>query len=266
MDPVAQLEAEWQGLCQGPLRRAFPRWQSAQPALARFESPGGLLAFLQREQPAATDPPLLALLSLARGDPLAGRVCLQALLPALKALAARIVHPRERRAELWELLLGHAWEVISAYPAHRVRRVAANVVLDVLHATTRELRRAQLEAAPLRPELTADRSSPLPLAEGRLARALAGGVLGAAELELIALTRLDGVPLQQLALELGVAYPALLKRRQRAEARLRSALEREAAVRTEGLPILTSGEERRPAGEAARRRPDSVVVSDASAP
>ena len=73
-----------------------------------------MLRFLHDNPPAETNEPLLALLTLARDDRLAGRFLLQAILPALKSQAKRIVHPAAFRDEVWELLLFYAWEAILA--------------------------------------------------------------------------------------------------------------------------------------------------------
>jgi len=253
VDPVSQLEAEWRSLAPGAIARAFPGWQEARPELRRFASPAQLLAFLQREPAEVTDAPLYAMLALAGRDGLAGRLCLQAILPALKTQAARIVHRRESREELWELLLAFAWERICRYPGARVHRVAANVVLDVLHETTRELRRGgPALPAPHAARLGspgAEPSEPERLGaaavEGLLETAVRAGAIAGAEAELILLTRVDGLALALVAERLGVSYDALLKRRQRAEARLRARVERPAPVRKTPLPILTSGGEPR---------------------
>src|SRR5207249_270690 len=111
----------------------------------RFDSGRRLLFFLNSSRPEETDVPLLALLSLAREDRVAGRLVLQAILPALKSQAERIAYEPRWRDEVWELLLFFAWQAVCAYPIERRRiRVAANLVLQVLHDTTRELRPASL--------------------------------------------------------------------------------------------------------------------------
>jgi len=241
MDPISDLEREWQTIAPGELARAFPVWQEARPALRRFASAARLLSFLQSSSPAETDAPLHALLGLAAHDRLAGRLCLQAILPALKSQSTRIAHAPDRHEELQALLLAHAWAAIRSYPVTRTRRVAANVVLQVLHDSTRELRR--LSAAASGPREDASDSGPFgssleqagelaaappapPLGvEGLLAEAVAAAAIDRSDAELILLTRVDGVALRTLAASRGVSRDALLKRRQRAEARLRSRIE-----------------------------------------
>jgi DNA-directed RNA polymerase specialized sigma24 family protein len=234
VDPILQLEGEWPSLSRGALAEALPGWRGREPALARFESPACVLASLRRGS-SANDATLLALLRLASSDPLAGRLCLQAILPALKSQAARLARGSRRREELWELLLAHAWEAIRLYPAARERRVAANLVLEVLHQTTRELRRQErgtgvAGGAFAAVELEQARAFEAPAvahpcgAEGLVRSACERTAAGRADAELILLTRLDGRRLQQLAELQGTSYDALRKRRQRAEERLRAQL------------------------------------------
>jgi len=276
MDPISELEREWQTLAGGELARAFPAWQQAQPALRRFASARRLLSFLQSSPSAETDAPLHALLELAARDRLAGRLCLQAILPALKSQSARIAHAPGRHEELQALLLAHAWAAICAYPGARRRRVAANVVLQVLHDSTRELRRLAAPASGAREEgrgrgslvsdlEQADRHAAPPPArplgvEGLLAAAVAATAIERADAELILLTRVDGVALATLAASRGVSRDALLKRRQRAEARLRARIVAERGVRKAPVSVLTSGEgSKRPGRLAESRQPASAV-------
>ena len=185
---------------------------------------------------AQTDKVLLALLTLAREDARAGRLVLQAILPALKKQAERINKRRGRRDEVWELLLFYAWQSICAYPLRRGSRVAANLVLQVLHDTTRELyhphshREQPLSDHDLDELLTrnscpdVDGCEP-PNMEGSVMDALVARVIGERDAELILKSRIDGVRLRLLARASGVSYHALRQRRQRAEAQLRLLLE-----------------------------------------
>jgi DNA-directed RNA polymerase specialized sigma24 family protein len=272
-----QLDREWPLLTQRPLRQALPDWQRKQPQLCRFSSVPQLLRFLHTTPPADTNEPLLALLTLARSDQLAGRFLLQAILPALKSQAKRIVHPVELRDELWELLLFYAWDAIRNYPVERRRRsVAANLVLQVLHDTTRELRRANAHHSH---EVTgplygyALRTIASPTSEQRVMAApgqpvwataldaetfilatVAAGRIGEEDADLILRTRIDGIPLRAIASLLGVGYDALRKRRQRAERHLRALLVESGHVPTvpeKGLIAST-------AGKHNRRRPDAT--------
>ena len=247
MNAAAQLDQEWPTLAQRQLKDALPAWQRDQRVLRSFTSPQQLLCFLHSNPPAGTNAPLLALLTLARDDRLAGRFLLQAILPALKSQVTRIVYPLALRDEVWELLLFYAWEAICTYPTERRRRsVAANLVLQVLHDTTRELRRTDahrddeetgrhyddalgivpatngalwLLIAPDRPVGT----DPID-AETFLLAAARGGWIAERDAELILQNRVDGIPLRIVAQASGVGYEALRKRRQRAERQLRRLL------------------------------------------
>jgi hypothetical protein len=177
---------------------------------------------------------------------------LQAILPALKAQAERISRDSDRRDEVWELLLFYAWEAICNYPLCRRLRVAANLVLQVLHDTTRELYRPhnQHEEEPFAHDdldelLTragfehldgpALRSAEVPVMS-----AVAARVIGKRDAELILQSRVDAVPLRRLARTSGASYHALRQRRQRAEARLRTLLDAKRNVSKAPLLDLTS--------------------------
>jgi hypothetical protein len=259
MDVAYRLDCEWPRLARTDVARAMRSWQIRQRELRRFGTPRQLLLFLHSAPAEQTDSPLLALLALARDEPLAGRTLLQVLLPALKTRADRIVYPSQLREEVWELLLYSAWEAICCYPLERRRvRVAANLVLQVVHRTTRELRRtlhgvladqpdlswlcpasstdedstAIGDTAPVEPTATRARIG----AEAVVLAGVAANVISPADADLILRTRVDGIRLRVLARTLGLNYDALLKRRQRAESTLRSLLLFDPDVRKE--PVL----------------------------
>jgi hypothetical protein len=246
---VAQLELEWPLLARRELAVALARWRRRQPALRRFQRTEDLLAFLHGAAAPESDAPLVALLVLAGDDRDAGRFVLQAILPALKAQARRLATHATARDELWELLLFHAWEAICTYPVTRRRRVAANLVLQVLHDTSRELRRGshiEIRAAkPPTPTTRAHARSARQVVSGppprRLVRAaVMAGVIRRRDAALILTTRLRNAELHRLAHHSGVSYEALLKRRQRAERALRMWPPLRANVRNRTPGVLTS--------------------------
>lgn len=246
---VAQLEQEWPLLARRELALAFARWRANQPSLRRFQRPEELLVFLHGAAPDQSDGPLLALLVLAADDRAAGRFVLQAILPALKAQARRLATRSTPREELWELLLFHAWEAICTYPVTRRHRVAANLVLQVLHDTSRELKRSpQIAArtaargpsfrhARVRP---AQRAASGPPPRRLLHAAITAGVIRRRDAALILRTRLGDAELRRLAHSAGISYQALLKRRQRAEQALRRWPPLRANVRNHRPAVLTS--------------------------
>jgi DNA-directed RNA polymerase specialized sigma24 family protein len=225
-DLIEQLEAEWPLLAAGALQPRLRAWAASDPALAGFATPQQLLRNLRglRGRPRAEDAILAALVRQAQSDPLAARVVLQALLPGLKALAGRIMLEAGEREELWSALLAHCWERIRRYPIERrPARIAANVLLDTLKKTTRELKRQRHlrdhEGGEAPPDQIAfarlDRD-----VERLVQRAIAAAAISSEEAELILRTRIDGSDLHELADEIGVAYHTLKVRRLRAEKRL----------------------------------------------
>lgn len=266
LNVVHQLEQEWPALLERQLAPAFIRWRSAQPPLRHFEQPSQLLRFLHAAPSSATDEPLLALLILARNDTVAGRFVLQAVLPALKAQAQRLARRRVPHDELWELLLFYAWQAIRTYPvARRCRTVAANLVLQVLHDTTRELDRCRRPAHTRRPCPIGDHGLPINAVACRRPRrsparraflvlaAVRANVISRRDATLILRSRFQDIPLSVLAEEAGVPYQALLKRRQRAEQTLREWSRVQGNVRNRSRKVLTSS------GHQRRRRPERVA-------
>lgn len=268
IDPVDQLDREWQQLCSGRLRLKLRQWAEHEPALAPFVEPATLIRFLRHPGPwAARDALLRALLFRARVEPLAGRVVLEALLPGLKRLAERVILDARDRDELWSLLLAYAWEQIRSYPLERrPSRIAANLLLDTRrktldeflrerartrfrpddvkaprarrHAAHREFPAALPSTAPSRPQAQGD-------VDALLRGAVEAGAISSEEAELIARTRIDGAALHDLAATAGVAYHTLNVRRIRAERRLLLFLGHVARTRS-----AAEGRE----GEAARAR------------
>jgi hypothetical protein len=264
---VLNLEQEWTLLARRELAIALARWRGNQPSLRRFQRTEDLLLFLHGSAPHESDAPLLALLVLAADDRAAGRFVLQAILPALKTQARRLATRSTPREELWELLLFHAWEAICTYPVtRRHRRVAANLVLQVLHDTSRDLRRSshtEARAADRTPSRQRARVRSAKAAPGppprRLVRAaVTAGVIRRRDAALILRTRLRDAELRRLARSSGVSYEALLKRRQRAEEALRTWPPLRANVRNRRPGVLTStahAGSRAPTRPCHRRRP-----------
>jgi len=159
---------------------------------------------------------------------------LQAFLPALKTLSQRIIHPAERSDEVWELLFFYAWETICGYPTvTRQRSVAANLVLQILHDTTRALRKENDQRAGQTPAATSD-------AQALVLAAVDTGVIAAYEAELVLRTRFDGERLRRVAETERVSYTALRMRRLRTERRLRDQLPEISDVTFSGFSDHTS--------------------------
>lgn len=252
MNAVTQLEQEWPLLAGRAFREALPRWQQRRRALRGFDSPRHLLRFLQSAGPEQTDPVLLALLALARTDRLAGRFVLQAILPALKRQVERLYRGPASFEELVELVLFYTWQAICCYPLPRRRHVAANLVLQVLHDTTREFDRPYRWRERVCPATTLEllnlhvrhgqlTAPSLPHDERLLAEAVEAGVIVGEDAQLILATRIDGVGLQLLAELHSLSYELLKKRRLRAEDALRAWLKRKEFVPKRGASVLTYG-------------------------
>ena len=232
-DPISQLEREWHTLRLRIRPDVYGRWCARQPALHGFSNVDALVRFLHDDGDAAArergrkDELLGGLVALARDDTLAGRVVLQALLPGLKQAAARRLFEQRERDAFWESLLAHTWTRIRTYPLElRPRSIAANVLLDSIQRTLRELQRERRRQR--RHDLTSDDpaagSHHLPggLDEPELVLrdAVRAQAIAAAEARLIYLVRLERRSLAEAAAHEGLAYNVARVRLQRAERRL----------------------------------------------
>jgi DNA-directed RNA polymerase specialized sigma24 family protein len=233
--PLVALEREWLVLARGRLRLALRVWSAHETALARFETPDRLIAFLwnRRVRPAEKDAVLLALLRLARREELASQVVLRAMLPGLKALARRLLkrgpngeEPVLDREAVWELLFLEMLGRIKTYPLERrPGKVAANLLGDVKHAAYAKLDRARTELEelpeeePLKPD-TILRPRPGVDVEEPMRRAVAARAITATDAELLLLIGVDGLGLRESAERLGLPYNLARIRVQRARKRL----------------------------------------------
>jgi hypothetical protein len=97
------LDAEWAVVGTGAAARvAFGRWAMVEPALAGMASPAEAVRWCRAATPSAAAAVLGALLRHA-GEPLAARAVLQAVVPALRTLAARRVGgSRQLTRQTWE--------------------------------------------------------------------------------------------------------------------------------------------------------------------
>jgi DNA-directed RNA polymerase specialized sigma24 family protein len=109
------------------------------------------------------------------------------------------------------------------YPlAQRPRHIAANVLLDTLKRTMRELERERRRRG--RSDADAEPAAPAPDPRAEIARvlleAVSAGAISQLEARIIFETRIEECPLAELASELGLTYNACKIRRQWAEQRL----------------------------------------------
>jgi DNA-directed RNA polymerase specialized sigma24 family protein len=226
--PLELLARDWPVVLRGPLRRRFAAWCEAEPALARFTDAGAVVRFLQGagcfEQ---KDAALLALLVRARFEALAGRVVLEAIRPGLLGLLGRLPREPAWREEAQAVMLAAAWRRIRRYPVERrTQRVAANLLLDTLHDTTRAIGKLASAAAGTAPwsalaekHVAADEQVDGDV-DALLDDAVKAGAISGVEAELILASRIDGASLHALAHAAGVSYNTMKLRRQRAERRL----------------------------------------------
>jgi hypothetical protein len=215
---IEQLEREWTRLAVD--RRAARRLQAACAAAGGASDLGELERYV-RESPAAdADQVLVALVGPASaGGQLEARVLVHLLLPGVRRLARRwwALGDREERAAA---AVAAVWHRICSYRLdRRPGKVAANILMDA----EKELRRAV--AAQSRPvaELPLEYPAPTPQQPAALelvdvlGSAVDDGVLTLSDAQLIAASRIAGVPLTDVAAVRRTPARTLQRRRRDAE-------------------------------------------------
>jgi hypothetical protein len=224
---LMSLDAEWRRLaCSPRARRALRCWATRHPAL---DGLGDLAELLERRRdPAAASGVLAALAALAPTDDLAARTLLQAVLPGLVRLAGTAAWDDPVAVDE---MVSLAWERIRTYPPQRAGSVAANVLFDVrkryrVHRAI-EAPRCQGEELVLSPRVARspeDEAVARVCFEQLMAAQKRDRVLDGRVLRLVLRTRLAGESLADVARHEDVPLDALVKRRWRAEFRLRQYL------------------------------------------
>ncbi len=134
---ASRLDVEWRQLCTASSTEPqLARWSTVHPILAGYADLPQLLLGITRD-PSACDGLLLALLDLAqRGERLAARVVLQAMLGKAVRIAGSIGRRPDvlgDRDEAQATAVAALWQAIAGYRlAARPGRVTANLALDTL--------------------------------------------------------------------------------------------------------------------------------------
>ncbi len=148
---VSRLNIEWEWVCaQDGNAQRVRGWLVEAGVLDDREAPSGLDALLGvleerslREGYRFSDVWLGLLLECAgRGDELAVRVVMQAMLPAAVRMAARSVRCEERWDEVAQVVVTALWQAVRSYPSSRAAwQVARHLRLEMWHHTSRDLKR-----------------------------------------------------------------------------------------------------------------------------
>jgi hypothetical protein len=215
---IDQLEREWTRLAAD--RRVARRLQAACAAAGGASDLNELERYV-RESPAAdADQVLVALVGPASaGGQLEARVLVHLLLPGVRRLARRwwALGDRDERAAA---AVAAVWHRICSYRLdRRPGKVAANILMDA----EKELRRAVAAQGGPAAELPLDHPAPSPQQPAALelvdllGSAVGDGVLTASDAQLIAASRIAGVPLTDVAAVLRTPARTLQRRRRDAE-------------------------------------------------
>ena len=219
----AALERDWQVVATSSEADAALQSWATDPVLGDIHSVGEIL---ERTRPgtdrASVDSVLSALMRRAPRDEIAARAALQALSPGLINVARRMGAARD--PDVAAEVIAVALARIKCYPhERRPRAVAANVVLDVLHALWQGRSSIGRETVTPSEELyrvvepeTVERSRPD--AREVLEVAASSGRLPAGQLQLVFDAVLDQVPVSAAAAQAGISIKAMTRRRERARA------------------------------------------------
>lgn len=137
---LGQLCREWTELHRSPeIGHLVASWGRTSSTLARLDSAGAVVDFIDHAAPPVKDQALRDLLRLLHeGDRVAGRVVLQAMLPCLTNLARRCRPPRGSgdTDEQLQRTISEFWTVICENRSLPARGVSARLQLDTLKRVT----------------------------------------------------------------------------------------------------------------------------------
>ncbi len=223
------LNQEW-SLTANSRRAAesLERWKSVEPVLTEFSDLAAIVERAHDPDRSRRDDVMAALVRLGRQDPLAWRVVLHVVMPGMVCTARRFSSGAHSQDEIAATVVTAAWERIAEYPLdRRPRNIGGNIALDTRQISSRRLFRNSGVEIPTE-ELAHYRAAPAGGADPAvtlvrlLDRAVERNLVSPADARLVALTRIQDVPVAELAAERGVLPHSLRRRRLRVEAALRA--------------------------------------------
>lgn len=225
-DVLGLLDQDWQSYRRSTTAlREFRRWKKCDTSFDRVSDLEEVIAVARGPRSQGSDEILHALLVMAPVHPVAARVALQTLVPGLAGVV-RTYRPRWGREETASMVVTAAFEKVVRYPCQRPGSPMGNLVRDVRH----DLYELRLKEVALETALTNARAGRLPAAPSPvdtgtaaeelgsvLTEALANGVIGRRQAQLIYRRRVLGVSTQTLAEAEGLRPCTIRKHRREAE-------------------------------------------------
>ncbi len=252
---VDLLDADWHRTINSPTGRRFTRRLSTNPAIGPNVA-ANLLHVMRTggPNPADTDVIYTELLRLGPTEPLAQRTILQALLPGLCSIIGRAANqekgttPDDHADEIISLAALH----IATFPVTtRPTRIPANLILDISRAFIRERRTrfgpiGRVDTQPDPDERLPDPSAIAAheRAEHRhqlvtiLHDAQRRGIVSHADTHILIATRILGIPMPEVAAQVGLTPDHTRRVRHRTEHRLHTWTLR--TTRTDDHPTPTT--------------------------
>jgi hypothetical protein len=218
---LERLERDWKSLARD--REVAARLPEVMGAAGGVRTLGEVQRFTESSPPAGADLVLVALVRRAvEGDQLAARALLQLLLPGVRRLAQTwwSLGDREEREAA---AVAAVWDRIVSYPlARRPGKVAANILLDAAGMLRGQVRDTRMVVS-LDEAGESTTEEPVHPAEDLLevlTDAVENGLITREDAHLVALTRIGGFAVTEIARARGVPPRTLQTHRHAAEAAL----------------------------------------------
>ena len=206
--------------------RSLERWRSSEPALTEFHDLDSIVARAHGSDRSQRDEVLASLIRCGRLDSLAWRVVLHIEMPGLVCITNRFLPGPHSDEEVAAAVVAAAWQRIAEYPLdRRPRNIGGNIGLDTRQIASGLLFRDAGREIP-DPDLATCRSAPPAAPDPAiilvevLGSAVKRNVVSLADAQLVALTRIYDVPVEELAPGRGILPHSLRRRRLRVEASL----------------------------------------------
>ncbi|MEZ5378275.1 MAG: hypothetical protein R2733_17360 [Acidimicrobiales bacterium] len=198
-------------------------WKSEEPALHEFGDLNAVVGRAHDPDRSLRDEVLAALIRCGATDSLAWRVVLHIQMPGMVCTTNRFLPGPHSDEEVAATVVAAAWGRIAEYPLdRRPNNIGGNIGLDTRQAASAMLFRHAGKEIPdpmvFHPVAAAPSADPASRLVDVLGEAVKRGVVSSEDARLVALTRVQDVRFDELAVERGVLPHSLRRRRLRAEA------------------------------------------------
>jgi len=224
---IDDLNTEWSRIVtRRSTTRTFRQWQHDEPAVEQFRSISDLVEAAHDPERTCPDAVIAALLRVGADDDLAWRAVLQIVIPGIARVIRRLAPGEHRLDDVAATVITAAWGRIAEYPLERrPTNIVANIVIDTRQSASRALYPKRVIEIPTlelgqRYASNDGSASPVDVLVRLIERAVRNQIVTADQARIVVLSRVHGVPCNELAAERGVLPHSLRRRRLRIEAAL----------------------------------------------